>query len=178
MVPSTLDLMYVALGQTEKTTKPIEERFSKFVNECRSVYDIVFIDCHPAGSLLTRTSLRNSDHVVIPVAPQSYAVRGIGLMMRFIDSKKQGTVGPVPHILFNLTARRGKSRQEEEIRSNARYQSYCMKSTLHKYKVFSDPTEGRGLVWHSDKPWSGEALGNLYRVAEEFMNRIESEVKA
>jgi len=54
LVPSTLDLMYVALGQATVQTKPIEERFQKFIAQCKSLYDVVFIDCHPAGSLFTK----------------------------------------------------------------------------------------------------------------------------
>ena len=172
IVPSSLELMYVALGQTDKRTTPIEERFRKFIAECRSSYDMVFIDCHPSGSIFTKTSLRNSDHVLIPVAPQSYAVRGVGLMMRFIEFKRQGTVGPTPHLLFNLTGRRGVSNEERSIRSDPRFAPLCMSSTLHKYKAFSVPTEGRGFVWTSGKPYSTEAYVNLYRVAEEFVSRI------
>ncbi len=105
IVPSTLDLMYLALGQTDLKTAPMEERFEKLISEARGLYDVVLIDCHPAGSLFTKTSLRNSDHVLIPVAPtSSYAVRGIGLMMNFVSSKKVGNAGPKPHILFNSQA--------------------------------------------------------------------------
>jgi chromosome partitioning protein len=43
LIPSTLDLMYVALGQATAQTKPIEERFQKFISQCRSLYDVVFI---------------------------------------------------------------------------------------------------------------------------------------
>jgi len=57
LLPSTLDLMYVALGQANGNTAPIEERFAKFIDECKSLYDVVFIDFHPAGSLFTKTSL-------------------------------------------------------------------------------------------------------------------------
>jgi hypothetical protein len=39
LVPSTLDLMYVALGQADAQVKPIEERFAKFIEECKSKYD-------------------------------------------------------------------------------------------------------------------------------------------
>jgi chromosome partitioning protein len=99
LIPSTLDLMYVALGQANTSIKPIESRFTKFIDECRQKYDLIIIDCHPAGSIFTKTSLRNSDHVLIPVAMQRYAVRGIGLMMTFIEAKKQGASGPTPHIL-------------------------------------------------------------------------------
>lgn len=33
VVPSTLDLMYVALGQTSARTEPLEERFHKFIHQ-------------------------------------------------------------------------------------------------------------------------------------------------
>lgn len=112
IVPSTLDLMYVALSRSGDSVKPIEERFSKFIAECSSIYDLVFIDCHPAGSLFTKTSLSNSDHVLIPVAPQRYAVRGVGLMMDFIAAKSAGAKNPVPHILFNNAPRVGISNED------------------------------------------------------------------
>ena len=96
LVPSTLDLMYVALGQATQNTQPLEERFEKFITECRKHYDLVIIDCHPAGSLFTKTSLSNSDAVLIPVVSKKYAMRGIGLMMEFIKAKKLVWSGPIP----------------------------------------------------------------------------------
>lgn len=173
IVPSTLDLMYVALGKADKSIKPMEERFSKFIDEAKSTYDLVIIDCHPAGSVFTKTALSNSDHVLIPVVPQKYAVRGIGLMMKFISSAKAG-VGPQPHILFNSVPRRGMLVDENKIRSDAKLTQHCLSATLKYYKAFSDPEEGRGFVWSSQKPWSGEAFLNLISVAREFMKRIEA----
>jgi chromosome partitioning protein len=172
IIPSTLDLMYVALGQANANTKPIEERFQKFINECREQYDYIFIDCHPAGSLFTKTALQNSQHVLIPVSPQKFSTRGIGLMMEFIRAK--GGVGPAvtPHILFNLAPRTGISKQESEIRSNPRYGKYCLDRTLKKYKAFSDPEGGKGFVWHSSASYSTEAFQNLRAVTVEFISKI------
>lgn len=177
IIPSTLDLMYVALGQPEKQTKPMEERFRKFITNCRKKYDLIFIDCHPAGSIFTKTSLNNSDHVIIPVAQQQYAVRGIGLMMEFIEKSNELAVTPVPHILFNLTSRWGKSDVEKAILRIPKLKNLCMSKTLHKFKAFSDPAGGGGFAWNSGKPWSTEAYSNLYRVAREFLEFINPEVK-
>jgi chromosome partitioning protein len=174
IIPSTLDLMYVALGQANGQTSAIEERFEKFMAECKSKYDLIFIDCHPAGSLFTKTSLRNSDHVVIPVVPQRYAVRGIGLMMNFINAKKAGEKSPTPHILFNLTQRTGISTQEAEIRANPEFAKYCMDNTLKKFKVFSEPEGGKGFVWVSGKAYSTEAFNNLLRVGTELVTRVKA----
>jgi len=172
LVPSTLDLMYVALGQTTSQLKPLEERFSKFIAESKALYDVVLIDCHPAGSIFTKTSLNNSDHVLIPVMPQRYATRGIGLMMQFIAAKKHGTAGPTPHILFNGVPRQGVAMEEAQIRSNPHFAAKCLTATLKKFKAFSDPEEGAGFVWSSGAPYSSEARSNLIHVASELMTRV------
>ncbi len=172
LVPSSLDLMYVALGQTDHHTRPIEERFEKFIAEAREKYDLIVIDCHPAGSIFTKTSLRNSDHVLIPVMPQRYAIRGIGLMMQFIGDKGAGKSSPIPHILFNHTWRSGVSAEEAQIRGNPRYAKYCLAQTLKYYKAFSEPEDGEGFVWFSSKPYSTEAFHNLQGVVSEFAQRI------
>jgi chromosome partitioning protein len=172
LVPSTLNLMYVALGEATANPKPIVERFAKFITEARSMYDVILIDCHPAGSIFTQTSLKNSDHVLIPVMPQRYAVRGIGLMMDFIKAKEAGGKGPMPHILFNHVPRTGVARQELEIRNEKKFSNFCMKTTLKKYSAFTEPEGGAGFVWQSSKAYSTEALGNLLSVTREFANRI------
>jgi chromosome partitioning protein len=172
IIPATLDLMYVALGQTTSQLAPMEERFAKFIAECRREYDLTVIDCHPAGSIFTKTALRNSDAVLIPVVDQRYAVRGIGLMLTFIDAKKRGTMGPVPHILFNRMPRTGVSDVETSIRRNPRFSRYCMLNTLKYYKALEDPEAGQGFVWQSKKPYSNEVARNLRAVAAEFLQKL------
>ena len=172
IIPSTLDLMYVALAEPETRTKPIEERFKKFINEARSLYDVVFIDCHPAGSIFTKTALRNSDDVIIPVVDESYSIRGIGLMLSFIETQKVGNSGPIPHIIFNRMPRNGVTGAENTIRGNPKLSSKCLTQTIKRYTVFSEPKEGRGFVWSSGKPWSTEAFRNLSGVAKEIASKL------
>jgi len=174
IIPSTLDLMYLALGQTNHQVKPMEERFGKFIDECKEQYDLVIVDCHPAGSIFTKTSLRNSDIVLIPVVPdQRYSVRGIGLMLNFIQAKNHGSKGPTPYILFNRTSRIGVSTAETAIRANASYGGYCLTNTLKKYGAFAEPEGGKGFVWKSSKPYSQEAKRNLTAVTIEFLDKLK-----
>ncbi len=172
LIPATLDLMYIALGHSEVKTKPIEERFAHFIADCRDAYDVVFIDCHPAGSLFTKTSLQNSDHVLIPVAPDRFALRGIGLMMRFIIAQKRGVASPKPHILFNMTQPGVVSPTERAVREHKDFKDHCLIATLRRFKAYSDPLDGSGFVWWSTKPWSTEAFNRLRTVANEFVTRI------
>ena len=172
IVPSTLDLMFVALAEPDQKTQVMEERFAKFIAAAREDFDVVIIDCHPAGSLFTKTALRNSDHVIIPVVPERYSIRGVGLMMRFIDEKKPSLRAPVPHILFNRMPRAGVASQERAIRGDSHYTAKCLNETMRLFKVFSDPEEGSGFAWYSGKPHSTRALQNLHNVTTEIVTRL------
>ena len=173
LIPSTLNLMYIALGTSTGDVSLLEARFEKFIAACKKSYDLIMLDCHPAGSILTRTSLRNSDHVLIPVAPQAYAVRGVALMMRFIEANRIGSSGPTPHIVFNLIPRSGPTpKAEREIRNHSQYGPHCLARSLKRYKVYSEPQEGIGFVWASKKPYSTQAFSSLWYLADEFAQRI------
>lgn len=172
IVPSTLDLMYVALGEPETKTKPIEERFRKFIDQAKNAFDVVLIDCHPAGSIFTKTALRNSDHVLIPVAPERYSVRGIGLMLSFIESQRTGNSSLAPNIVFNKMPRIGTPVEEQAIRNNPRYGAKCLTATLKTFTAFAEPMEGRGFVWSSGKPWSKQARINIWALTDEVVQKL------
>jgi len=104
--------------------------------------------------------------------PQKYAVRGIGLMLEFIKAKKVGSSGPEPIILFNATARKGVSIEETSIRSDPKFASYCLPSTLKLFKAFAEPEGGKHFVWQSKKPYSATAFQNLLGVARDFRDKI------
>jgi chromosome partitioning protein len=167
VVPSTLQLMYVALGQTTARTEPMEERFRKFIDECKELYDVIVVDCHPAGSILTKTALKSSDQVIIPVTPSPFAVRGISLMMQFLETSGASAS---PHILFNMEGKTPSSSQLD-IRSNGRFTKHCLAASLQQFKAFADPAEGANFDWDSSKPRSGGARANLFTVASEIVDR-------
>lgn len=172
VIPSTLDLMYLALGDIDsKTNARIDRRFEKFITECRAKYDVIIIDCHPAGSIFTRTALRNSDHVLIPVGPSKFASRGVGLMKQFIDSAHANKKPPEAHILFNYAPKVGVYKEEQEIRANPRLTALCLTRNLKKYSAFSELNEGHGFVWQNKKAHSTSAFTNLFLVASELVKR-------
>ena len=174
IVPSTLDLMYIALGSATGDTTVIETRWAKFIAECRKLYDLIMIDCHPAGSLLTKTALANSNHVLIPVVPQAFAARGVALMRRFVDASTTSPKKPELHILFNMLPRSGPTPPVVgEIRRDRSLRKLCLDHTLIKYSAFAEPNGGEGFVWWSSKPYSTHAFQNLDAVSSEFARRID-----
>lgn len=171
IVPSTIDLMYVALGQPNRSMSVIKERFSSFIREAKAMYDVIIIDCHPAGSVFTQTSLSCSDHVLIPVKPQNFAVRGLGLMKKFVDGRGPQLPAIRSHILFNHVGSR-RSAEETQIRASAQFSPLCLRHSLRRWTHLTRPTEGRDFLWDRPVRYQPEALKNLRDVFTELMGRI------
>ncbi|MEG3161460.1 ParA family protein [Sphingomonas sp. LB2R24] len=171
IIPSTLKLMYVALGQPGRSLPLMRDRFSNFIAQARSAYDLIILDCHPAGSVFTQTSLGVSDHVLIPVKPESFAVRGLGLMRQFVDGRGPAEPKVKSHILFNMTGP-NRSTEENSIRLDPKYGPLCMRNTLRKRSHFTKANEGRNFVWDRKVANQPAAMDNLRRVCTELVGRI------
>ena len=172
IIPSTLDLMYVALGQPNKSMSIIKERFAAFIREAKQKYDLVILDCHPSGSVFTQTSLSCSDHVLIPVKPESFAVRGVGLMKRFIDGRGPQAPAIKPHILFNYVPSGARTVAENQIRGTAEFTALCLRQRLREWTHFRHPSQGRNFLWDRPVRYQPEALSNLRDVCTEVIARI------
>jgi chromosome partitioning protein len=172
MIPSTLDLMYVALGQPNKNNDIIKERFTDFIRSVKPKYDLIIIDCHPAASVFTQTSLSTSDHVVIPARPDRFAVRGLAMMNRFIQGRGPQRSPIMAHILFNDVPAGAASDQEIAIRADRQLGPLCLRERIKHWSHLSKPSEGRNFVWDQKVAYRKAALDNIRVAFTEIMGKI------
>jgi len=65
-------------------------RLRKALNEIRSNYDLIFIDCPPSLEMLTLNGLAAADGILVPVQCEYYALEGLAdLMMTLRLAKKR-----------------------------------------------------------------------------------------
>lgn len=62
-----------------------EYRLRKALEEVRSAYDFIFIDCPPSLGLLTINALTVADSVIIPVQCEYYALEGLTQLLNTIN---------------------------------------------------------------------------------------------
>lgn len=87
LLPSNIDL---AGAEVELVYKKNRERVLKnALEEIRSRYDYIMIDCPPSLGLLTINALACADSVIIPIQSEYYALEGLSQLMNSISLVKQ-----------------------------------------------------------------------------------------
>jgi chromosome partitioning protein len=100
IIPASLEL---AWSMRYAVNKPHVLR--DCLNELRSEYDLILIDCAPTESVLTTAAYLATDYIFIPVRPEFLSTIGLPLLLRSIEEFK-GTyrnedVPQVGGIIFN-----------------------------------------------------------------------------
>lgn len=82
LLPSHLDLVG---AEIELINHPNRERILKGVlEEVKSKYDFIFIDCSPSLGLITVNALTAADSVLVPVQCEYFALEGLGKLLNTI----------------------------------------------------------------------------------------------
>lgn len=88
LLPSHPDL---AGAEIELTNLPQRElRLKNSIENVKTFYDYIFIDCPPSLGLLTINALAMTNTVLIPIQCEFYALEGVSQLMNTITLVKQG----------------------------------------------------------------------------------------
>lgn len=167
IVVSDIKLMHIALGTGEQKMVKMATRFKLFINEAKKIYDLIIIDCHPAGSLFTKTALENSTDILIPVTQHNYSFRGLNVMDEFIN--KITIHKPQKHIIFNEVAG-DTTAIEARVREENNFKDCCLTAKLKDNIHFRKLDNGTGYLWEIDD--SGLAYVNISDITNELLTRV------
>jgi chromosome partitioning protein len=86
LIPANIDL---SASELELVSEPGRENVLKErLAPLRNNYDYILIDCPPSLSLLTLNALATASRVIIPVATQYFALRGMEMLLQTIAKVK------------------------------------------------------------------------------------------
>jgi chromosome partitioning protein len=87
IIPSHINLVGAEIEMIDRQDR--EKILNKAIEEIRTKYDFVIIDCPPSLGLLTINSLTASDSVIIPVQCEYFALEGLGQLLNTIKIVRQ-----------------------------------------------------------------------------------------
>jgi chromosome partitioning protein len=170
VIPSTLELAWTLKNPSGK-----EQLLTHFLDDVRSSYDLILIDCAPTESMLTTAAYMASDSVLIPVKPEFLSTIGLPLVVNSLNDfgeRYQQSID-VLGIVFNASS---------EKLEHERSRSFVRKVAKdRRWYVF------RNELSHSDSYPKGSRYGtpifltdyarrykiaNFNAVAEEFFKRL------
>lgn len=110
IIPSTVDL---AGAEVELIQIPEREKvIKKILDEIKSSYDFILIDCPPSLGLITVNALTASDSIIVPIQCEFFALEGLTQLMNTIRLIKyhlnpnldiEGVVMTMKDKRYNLT---------------------------------------------------------------------------
>jgi chromosome partitioning protein len=177
---SGVDLLPSSLGLSTTLKNPTgkETRLANFLEEIRSSYDLILIDCAPTESILTTAAYMAADSILIPVKPEFLSTIGLPLVVsslaEFISDHRKPV--DVLGIVFNAT-----TDKIEHDRSRAFVRSVAQKEGWHVFRhevSYSDSYMkgsriGRPIFWTDYA--RGTKVADFAAVAEEFYERLHHE---
>ncbi len=91
VMPANIDLSAAEIQLVTEVGR--EQILAGVLRRVRDDYDVIIIDCQPSLGLLTVNALTAADGVIIPVAAEFFALRGVALLMQSIE-KVRSRINP------------------------------------------------------------------------------------
>lgn len=91
VIPANIDLSAAEVQLVTEVGR--EQVLASVLRPLKDEYDVIIIDCQPSLGLLTVNALTAADGVIIPVAAEFFALRGVALLMQSIK-KVQSRINP------------------------------------------------------------------------------------
>ena len=87
VIPANIDLSAAEVHLINEVAR--EQILAGVLRQVKNDYDVIFIDCQPSLGLLTVNSLTAAHGVIIPLATEFFALRGVALLIETIDKVKE-----------------------------------------------------------------------------------------
>ena len=91
IMPANIDLSAAEVQLVTEVGR--EQVLAGVLRQVKDEYDVIIVECQPSLGLLTVNALTAADGVIIPVAAEFFALRGVALLMQSIE-KVQSRINP------------------------------------------------------------------------------------
>lgn len=167
VLPSTVNLSGAEVDLVHLNNR--ENVLKEALNEVKSKYDYIFIDCPPSLSLLTVNALTATDSLIIPIQCEYFALVGLGQLMNTVKLIKKHLNPSIEIEGVLLTMKDARSNLVNQVAEEI--QKYFKEKVYKTYiprnvRLAESPSHGKPIIMYDAKSKGSVAYKNL---ADEFL---------
>lgn len=149
------------------------KRFKNFINQAKNSYGLIVLDCNPSTSFLTQCALQVATHLLIPVRPDKFSLRGVEMVHQFVN-EYLGPNWPIKtSILVNETTQNIRNKDAiNELRSS-KFGLDMLSGELRYSQILRADTDYTGFAIEKGGPWSYDLKSHLREIASEYADILE-----
>lgn len=164
------------LQEKSESLKVPRERFKRLIAKARERYKLVVIDCNPSSSFLTRTAVEVASHILVPVKPDKYSMRGVEMLYDYVHNFLP-SVTTKPEFMFVLNGvprSRYDKTVENELRGNRVYGPLTLVNPVYETEMLAARPDYTGFAADRKVPpvHLKRITKNLREVAGETAKRL------
>ena len=167
MIPADLNLAQADLELAGKMAR--ERILSELLENYKSEYDYILIDCPPSLGLLTLNSLAAADSVLMPIQCEFYALEGVSQLMNTIELVRTNLN---PHLEVEgvlMTMYDGRTRLAEQVVAEVRenFGELVYETMIPRTVRLSEaPSYGEPILYYDKR---SKGTDTYMKLAEEVM---------
>ena len=119
LIPGQFELTKYAFLDDPDFLQTAENNLKQTIDLYRKDYDLIVIDTNPSASFLTRVTLGVTDHILAPVLPNQFSLRGLRLLEMILQRFCTGETRPGVSVLFNGVPKSQQNEFEADARDGA-----------------------------------------------------------
>ena len=116
IIPGQFELTKYAFLEDPEALATAEHNLKQSIDRYRKDYDLIVIDTNPSASFLTRVILGVSDHILAPVRPNEFSLRGLRLLEMILKRFSVEDERPGVSVLFNGVPKSQQNQFEQDAR--------------------------------------------------------------
>jgi chromosome partitioning protein len=169
IVPANIEL---AAAEVRLVNEVSREKFlARILKPVLDEYDLIFIDCQPSLGLLTVNALAAAHGVLIPLACDFFALRGVAILMEIIEKVIESDLNPTLQIDGILATMFDSTLHSREVldRLHENFGDTVFRSIIHRTVKFRDSTSAASPI--TEFAPGSEAAESYKTVARELVHR-------
>lgn len=176
VVPGDFGLVKYSLMNDNKKLDLVKARFLKFIDQEKSNYKIICLDCNPSSSFLTLCALHACTHILVPVRPDRFSMLGLEILAEFVDQLP--SLAPKPQFIVVLNGIRRGGRDsvanavEAELRAHPKFASRTLVNVVPETGVLKAKTNYTGFATDKKSGWSKTVRAEISLVADELAGKL------